>query len=409
MLAARAVETRINDDTSDYAGSRILCPKCQSYARYVERRKKGFNSALGKLILWRAYYHCGACDSGFYPRDLELGIEGTSLSPAVTRMIGLVGAMCSFKEGSELLDELAGVQVTEKQVERTAEALGRLIATDEIEHSAPDADRHVPATLYLGIDGTGIPVRPSEVADRAGKQPDGSAKTREVKLCTVWSAESRDKDGLPVRDKGSITYTAAVESADSSDPEVISEFAQRVQRESNRRRFSSAKRRVVIGDGAQFIWNIADELFPGAIQIIDRYHAKGYLSSAAKAIWGPTSEISAHWAKQRRDELDSGDIDRLIERFTVHAPSCEEARRCVDYLVRNRDRLSYQTFHEQGLCTSTGVVEAGCKTAIGTRLKRAGMHWSVAGANAITALRCAKLSNRFDAFWDRHRKQRLAA
>jgi hypothetical protein len=324
-------------------------------------------------------------------------------------MIGLVGAMCSFKEGSELLAELAGVLVTEKQVERTAEALGREIAADEIDHIAPDADRPPAPTLYLGLDGTGVPVRSSEVVGRPGKQPDGSAKTREVKLCTVWSAESRDKDGIPVRDDGSITYTAAIESADAGDlDDTISDFAQRALRETSRRSFSSASRRVVIGDGAPFIWNLADELFPDAVQIIDRFHAKGYLSTAAKAIWGPTSKIGALWAKQRRDELDSGDIDRLIEHFSVHMSASEEARRCVDYLIRNRHRLAYPTFQSLGLCTSSGVLEAGCKTAIGTRLKRAGMHWSVAGANAIAALRCAKLSDRFDPFWIR-RKMRPAA
>ena len=79
----------------------------------------------------------------------------------------------------------------------------------------------------------------------------------------------------------------------------------------------------------------------------------------------------------------------------------EEARKCVEYSTRNRDRMRYPAFRVQGLCTSTGVVEAGCKVAIGTRLKRAGMHWTVAGANAIIALRCCKLSGRFEDFWER--------
>ena len=71
-------------------------------------------------------------------------------------------------------------------------------------------------TMYLGLDGSGVPVRPTEVEGRRGKQPDGSAKTREVKLATVWTAEGRDKAGRPVRDTGSVSYNAAVDA--NTDP-----------------------------------------------------------------------------------------------------------------------------------------------------------------------------------------------
>jgi len=142
--------------------------------------------------------------------------------------------MVSFEEGSVLLSELAGVDIDAKQVERTAEALGRQIAEDERTYVEPDEP--TASTLYLGVDGTGIPVRKSELVGRKGKQADGSAKTREVKLCTVWSAEDRDKEGRPVRDKGSITYSAAIESAASSSVDNAP-FAQRMIREATRRGF----------------------------------------------------------------------------------------------------------------------------------------------------------------------------
>jgi Sigma-70, region 4 len=136
---------------------------------------------------------------------------------ALTRMVGTVGAMVSFQEGSELLTELAGVPVDAKPVERTAEALGKEIAQDERVHSEPLDALPLPRTLYLGMDGTGIPLRAEELVGRTGKQPDGSAKTGEVKLCTVWSAESLDEQGTPIRDEGSVTYSAALESAGALD------------------------------------------------------------------------------------------------------------------------------------------------------------------------------------------------
>jgi len=408
-VAARAVEQRLNADTSDHAGPMSPCA-CGQPARYAGRRDKTFESVLGPLRLERAYYHCERCEAGFCPRDRALGLESESLSPGVLRMVGRVGAMVSFEEGHELLHELAGVDVPTKHVERAAEALGREIAEDE-QHvvEPPAANEPLASTLYLGMDGTGVPVRKEELVDCPGKQPDGSAKTREVKLVTVWSAEGRDEEGTPVRDEGSISYSAAIESAAQKDTdETPSAFAARVKREATRRGVDRAARRAVLGDGAKWIWNLADEHVPDAIQIVDRFHAKQHLSDVAKSIYGAGSDLGAQWARERHDELDAGDIDAVLHALRMHSPKDDEARKCVDYVERNRGRMHYPEFRAAGLCTSTGVVEAGCKVAIGTRCKRAGMHWTVAGADAIIALRCCKLSGRFEEFWERRAQRRAA-
>ena len=398
---------RLNADTTDHVGPTVPCPQCGQPARYAGRRPKTFQSVLGDLSLTRAAYHCPVCEAGVCPRDAALGVDGTSLSPAVTRMIGVVGAMVSFAEGHDLLHELAGVDVPTTHVERAAEALGREIAADEHRVIAPDPPSA--PTMYLGVDGTGIPMRTAELTGRAGKQPDGSAKTREVKLVTVWTAEGRDPDGLPVRDRGSVTYSAALESAASPNAvDALSAFAQRVDREAQRRGFDQASRRVVLGDGAAWIWNLADDLFPGARQIVDLFHAKPHLSDVAKTVYGAGTDLARQWARLRHDELDAGHLRALCEALRRHAPTHPEARRCREYVTHHRARMRYPTFRAQGLCVSSGVVEAGCKVAIGTRLKRAGMHWTVAGADAIIALRCCTLSGRFEDFWER-RSTRISA
>jgi hypothetical protein len=305
-------------------------------------------------------------------------------------MVGSVAALVSFEESSALLAELAGVPVGAKQVERTAEALGRQIAQDEqtiVESAPPPAP-----TMYVGMDGTGVPMRTSELQGRPGKQPDGSAKTREAKLVTVWSAESRDAQGLPTRDAGSVTYSAAIESAATCDTgEQPGAFVARVTREARRRGLEQATRRVVLGDGAPWIRNLADEHFPGAIQIVDLYHAKGHLSDVAKAIYGAGSDFATQWAQQRHDELDRSDLDALLSALERHAQAHAEARKCRDYVTRNRHRMRYSEFRVQGLCVGSGVVEAGCKTVIATRLKRAGMHWTLAGATPSSP--CAPASS----------------
>jgi hypothetical protein len=414
-LAARLLADHLNADPSDYAGATLPGP-CGHLTHYAGRHAKTFTTALGPLTLTRAYYHCAPCQQGFCPRDQALGLADRSLSPAVTRMVGTAAALVSFAEGSDLLGALAGLTISAKQVERTAEALGGEIAEDERQQVLPAAAAEIAPTMYLGLDGTGVPMRREELTGRPGKQPDGSAKTREVKLCTVWSAEGRDAEDGPVRDAGSVSYSAAIERAATRDTDATgSAFAQRVEREACRRGFDRAKRQAVLGDGAPWIWNIASEYFPAALQIVDRFHAKEHLRAVAKVLYGAPSDLGDAWAKARHAELDAGRLSQLVAtlaaqyRARPEASKREELRKCIGYLWVNRRRMRYPAFRAQGLCTSTAVVEAGCKVAIGTRLKRAGMHWTVRGANAIIALRCCKLSGRFEDFWERRAQRGVAS
>ena len=406
-VAALALEQWLNHDTGDHVGPQLPC-RCGGLAQYHGRHEKTFASVLGPLHLQRAYYHCAQCQSGFCPRDQALGLELSSLTPGVVRMTSSTAALVSFAESSQLLHELAGVEVSAKQAERTAEALGAEIASDE--QQQVETMGEVAPTMYLGMDGTGVPMRAQEVVDRVGKQADGSAKTREAKIVTIWTAEARDAEGKPMRDAGSITYSAAIESAATLDTSPdLSAFAARVLREATRRSFTAAARCVVLGDGSAWIWNTAGELFPQATQILDRFHAKEHLSIVGKVIYGDTLE-GKQWIRTRYEELDAGHLKSLVQALHPHASQYPGARDCIRYIWNNRRRMRYAYFHQQGLCTSTGVVEAGCKVVIGTRLKRAGMHWTVNGSNAIIALRCSKLSGRFEDFWERRaERKRMAA
>ena len=399
QIMGQAIAHRLNSDHSDNRGSRLSCA-CGGEARFAGRRPKVFTTALGPLTLERAWYHCERCHNGFSPRDRALGMEDTFLSPAALRMIGIAAARTSFEGSSALLRELAGLAVAPKTVERHAEALGYEIAGDEVRVIEPEPCDA--PTLYLGLDGTGVPARKSEVEGREGKQPDGCAKTREAKIAVVWSAQTLDKEGRPVRDPGSATYNAAIETIATRDTDTEpAPFARRALREAERRGFDKAQRQVILGDGAPWIWNFADEHFPDAIQIVDIFHAKGHLFEVAKAIYGTGSEVGERWARNRREELDEGRVDEVITALRSHAETCEEARKNATYFSTNRERMNYPKLRAMGLCVATGVVEGGCKHIVGARLKQGGMRWTVAGANAIIALRCAVESNRFDDFWER--------
>ena len=398
------VAHHINADHGDMQGTRLACGHGHD-ARYAGRRSRTVTTVLGPMTLVRAWYHCETCNAGFAPRDRGLGIDAGPLSPGVLRMVGYAAGEYSFATSSRMIDVMAALRVDAKTVERHAEALGREVAEDErnvVEPEPMDAP-----TLYVGLDGTGIPVRKSETEGRKGKQADGLAKTREVKLASVWSAERRDpKCGRPVRDPGSASHSAAIESIASrdTDPEA-SRFASRILRELERRGFHRAERQVIIGDGAAWIWNFACEHLPRAIQIVDIFHARQRLFDIAKAIYGPGTDMATAWGKRLCDELDRpGGIDIVIAEIERN-PACKKA---AAYFRNNRDRMRYAEFQKHGLCVSSGVVEGACKSVIGKRLKQGGMHWTVNGANAIIALRCAFASNRFDDFWERRAARRAA-
>ncbi len=266
-FAASVLEVFLNADTSDHQTNQQRC-QCGAMAHYSGTRSRRLTTVVGLIEYQRAYYHCRACNSGFFPKDQAMGLDSSALSPGVVRMIGQSAARESFAQSQVLLHELAGVTVSTKQVERTAERLGEQLS----DHERHDTELESPAatTMYLGVDGTGVPMISSATAGIKGKQADGSAKTREMKVAAAWWCDQYDEHGHARTAKTSVTYTAAIETAHTADVDKqLAPFVQRVEREALRRGFYDADTQVVLGDGARWIWQCFSELFPDAIQILD--------------------------------------------------------------------------------------------------------------------------------------------
>ena len=375
---------------------------CGGQARWHSLRSKQLLTALGRVAFARAYYVCPDCHQGQSPRDRELEVEGTECSPGVQRMLAVVGAESSFERGREQLSLLAGLEVTAKAVERHAEAIGADIeaqAQQEIRR-AKQLELSVVCTptvpfLYIELDGTGVPMVKAETEGRTGKVQGQPARTREVKLGCVFTQTTTDPAGRPVRDPDSTTYVAAVEGAE--------EFGLRLYTEAWRRGWSRAAQKIIVADGAVWIWNLADQQFPGAIQIVDLYHARQHLWEISAKLFPLDDKTRKRFMARTLKQLEQGKIEALVKTLQHLHPTNEELARLLrneaDYFQRNAKRMRYPAFRSQGLFVGSGVVEAGCKTVIGARLKRSGMFWTVRGANAIAALRCSRLSRRFEDYW----------
>ena len=250
----------------------------------------------------------------------------------------------------------------------------------------------------VGTDGTGAPMRRKELRGRKGKRG-GKARTREVKVGTVFTHRKPDRpDQRPERDYGSTSYIADIIPA--------SEFGTLLRAEALRRGIAKAKVVVFLGDGAAWVWKLARVNFPKAICILDYYHACEHLTLLASALYGEGSALAKKRYRQWRKTLLKDKIPHIIAQATEELPTRTQPRKLakaqIAYFERNRSRMLYQTFRQAGYFIGSGVVEAGCKTVVGQRLKHSGMLWSRKGACHLLTVRCALLSGWFDDFWKHH-------
>jgi hypothetical protein len=384
----------------------IPCP-CGHQARYRELRSRRVLTVLGAVELLRPWYLCSHCHSGQFPVDRQLDVEDCDCSPGVRRMQALVGQDSPFDHGREQMKILAGLEVTAKSVERTAEAIGADIAHSEQDEIRKIVQLDLPLIvgepipiLYVQMDGTGVPVVKKETEGRKGKTDGQPAHTREAKLGCVFTQTTWDKEGFAIRDPDSTTYTGAIETA--------GDFGKRLYREAWNRGWSRAVKKVVMGDGAEWIWNLANLHFPGAVQIVDLYHARQHLWDLVRSLHPNQALNQQAWMKVHQKRLlDKGKIEKLVVSLrsteSTNPDVLEKIRTEADYFERNAERMRYPKFRRQHLFVGSGVIEAGCKTVIGSRLKQSGMFWTVRGANAVLALRCCHLNGRFEDYWETRR------
>ena len=360
-------------------------------------KTKELLTILGPVSYARSMFQCPACNATRYPGDEALDVVGTTRSPGLRRLMARAGSQSTFKEGRDDLRVYAGIEVSAKDVERVAESLGREMEAwsekEREELTAPSEVKTLP-TLYVAYDGTGVPMMKAELKGRKGK--DGPAHTREAKLGCVFTQTTIDAKGFPVRDPDSTTFVGAIETAET--------FGGRIYGEAVRRGLLCARRVVILGDGAEWIKNLADLHFPQATVIIDLYHAREHVSQLCKSLFGTDEKQIRQQRIRWWTYLDQGNVEKMLLQAQRNLPAGTEARKIAEgelhYLEKNKDRMRYAEFRAQGLFVGSGVVEAGCKTVIGQRLKQSGMEWSVRGANAIITLRCIMKSNRFEDYWE---------
>jgi len=355
---------------------------------------------FGSFDLQRDYYYHEGKQQGHYPADAALGLEG-GYTPALARVLCLEGAdETSYQKAEFHLAQTGGIRVSARQIQRLVQRVGHNAQAWQEREVRPEQCASCDApVLYVSADGTGAPMRKEALQGRAGKQADGTAKTRQVYLGCVFTQHGVDEKGHPIRDWDSTTYVSSLE--------AINQFGPMLRREAVRRGMGTAGKVVLLIDGAEGLENMGQRCFKDAVQIVDFYHAVDHAGQVLQALLGnkdhPDYRVRLRrWAKR----LLKNGVERLI------AQTRQEARRLgrweaveakLGYFVGNVARMQYGTFRKQSFFIGSGVIEAGCKTVIGARCKQSGMFWGVRGARNILAFRCIHASRRLDAFW----KERL--
>jgi Uncharacterised protein family (UPF0236) len=357
------------------------------------QRAKDLRTLFGVIRVRRNYYYHPETQTGRCPLDRALGLV-ESFSPAVVRLSARAAAKEGYESAGEDLLVQAGLSIEGRQIQR----LVNLVAPQVAEQLEQGQDSHhdpIPI-FYAEVDGTGVPMVAEELKGRPGKQADGSSKTREVKLGAIFTQTKTDEEGLPVRDHASTTYVGSFQTA--------VDFGTRVRQEALRRGLGRALKVVFIGDGAAWIWELARVNFPLTILILDLYHALERLHDLCEGLYGAASpwalRMEQTWSGMiKNDQI--GEVITAARRRLTGLPPEESLEKQIAFFEHHQDKMRYKTYRDQGLFYGSGVIEGGCRSVIGQRLKESGMFWTETGATSVLDLRIALKSNRWDECWNR--------
>ncbi len=368
-----------------YVATEIKCA-CGGRAVYQRKRAGQTKTLFGEVEVKRPYYLCAQCRHGQCPLDKRLGFCAGGVSSGLNELMALLGAEFVFEEAASLLEKLTLVHVSPNSCRKAAERLGRLVADDEQNSltaawdakapQLPSVSEPITGDFYVSMDGVMVHI-------------DGQGWKNQW-LGTIYTTHAttshKRPDVLEVRTQQASFY---------ADLGSTKTFGDHLWVEAQRRGMTQAPRLIVIGDGAHWIWNLADEHFPGAIQIIDWYHASAYVWQAAHALYGEGTDLAQHWAKQHLDLLWEGQVTTLIAHLEAISSRKSPVQDALTYFRNHQLRMRYDLYRAMGLQIGSGTIESGCKQVIAARLKQAGMIWSWDGARFIAKLRTRLKSRRW--------------
>ena len=363
---------------------RLLNCKCGKKLEFIGNREKRLTTLSGEVKIKRAYYYCKSCGLSYIPLDKKYDIENTGFSPGVRNTVNYLSSKHPFNESSELLLKLLKIKVSKDKCKKISETTGLEIDLmlqekdkERLSSEFIEPDFGLTEHFYISADGTMV---------------NTTKGWKEAKAGVIFTSR-KNKDGKPIKDKA--RYLGGFESS--------KDFGNKLFLTAVECGIDYAKEVIVIGDGAKWIWNEADMHFPGAVQIVDWYHAAEHLWDAAKIIYeGQESKIN-NYAEKHIIFLNQGNIDKIIQSLKRLKPKYKKIFKkiseTIGYFSNNQKRMKYDEFKKKGYFIGSGIVESACKYVVAKRLKQSGMIWLIAYANAILQLRICFLNKYINQFY----------
>jgi hypothetical protein len=390
---------RLVEEQAPPPDNQATCPKCGTQARFKRIVDRHIFTIHGsRLLRGRRYYVCSGCRHGFAPLDAQLQVEGRAATRTVRAWQAALSSNDPFADVPGTMLLLRGLVVSESTVERTTVEVGT--ALRKACHTSQAAGRRGAAPagagaaagkgrgngrqgpgvgrLYLGVDGAFCPLR--EPWHKDGSLGKLVCRYGEAKVGVVYQTKTRD--GL---DEGVrwCAYTATLQKVEGFTPQFVA-----LARAHGSDR---AQELVVLGDGAEWIWKLAERHFPQALQILDYWHMTEHLYTVAHAQFGKGTDAAKEWVHDCQWYLERDITTHVLNRIAAWEPKDEEARKLRDreygYFENNQERMRYQSFLARGYHIGSGTVESACRRLVTQRLKEAGMHWREETAEAVLAIR----------------------
>jgi hypothetical protein len=403
---------------------------CGHVQRLVGERSKELITLVGPVSFVRPYYQClqraepAEEHDGPHaeaPADALWGVNQQRTTPGVQQQISYLSARLTFEEAAQTLCRSVPIGMSGRQALNLMRPVGEALAAAEDHHvqvvqaqakqarsqpSMQPEEHKGMERLYIELDGVLARMRRGSVPmEKEERQRTGDVY-REIKAGAVFRAERG-----PQRSK-----LAAGVYVDTPAPDSLRYVARRTAKGgfawllyqlALQAGLEQAQQVVVLGDGAPWIWNLVAEHFPGAVQILDLYHAKEHVWDVAHAVFGRGTARGTAWATHACSLLEQGHREALVSAIAALPPIAAEPgqgrslpERAVDYFTTNADRMRYPLFRAQGMHLGSGIAEAACKTIVSTRAKRSGMRWTPEGLDALLPLRTAVLNGTYDSFWE---------
>ena len=426
-MGRRLLEGMLNSQLREQRPVARRQGRCGHRQRLVGQRPKQLLTLVGPVTFLRPYYQClegdealASCSHGEAPADALWGVQQRRTSSGVQREISYLCGHMTFEEAAESLCRHVPLGMSARQALTLLRPVGEALASAEDRQvqrvqaqaqqarSDPQQERQSKQIerLYIEVDGVFARLRRGSVPMEHEERQRTGDVYREIKAGAVFRAERGSKRSelvpgvyVDTPAPGSLRYVAR-RTAKGGFDWLLYHLAEQGG-------LAQAQQVVVIGDGAPWIWNLAAEHFPGAIQIVDLYHAKEHVWDVAKAVFGAGTAAAAAWATPACSLLEQGETAALVATISALPPIPPQPgqarsipQRAVDYFTTNAERMRYPLFRAQGMHLGSGIAEAACKTIVSTRAKRAGMRWTPQGIDALLPVRTAVLNRAYDSLWE---------